>query len=477
MAMKISIRKSLTLWYCIVFCLSVCLLEAGVYVGLSAAMTSIVDKELGVRINGLDDFLKEHLGRLPLTRVLADLQIHVALQPSLTILQTEEGHTIYCGTQVQALCSAPAYSGNLIMPDGRHLRLHTARSTIAGQRYILLVATDTNFQAELLARFRALALLIIPAALICAALGGYWLSGRAFSPVREIIAAVQSINERSLSLRLKVPSTGDEIQLLSETLNGMLARVETSFRQITELTANASHELRTPTAIIRTASEVALLNSRPTLESHRNALIQICAEAEKNTRLLDSLLMLARSDAGVQPLNLSPVSLNESVGKALDACQYLADAKAIRLTLQTQPDADHVWADGTYLHRLWFLLIDNAIKYTPAGGSVSVSLKTTSTGHPMCEIKDSGIGIPESDLSLIFNRFYRAENTKAQSDVGSGLGLAMVKWITEGHRATVEVESAVNTGSTFRVIFPDVDLRPSRLVNHISTLLISIREN
>jgi signal transduction histidine kinase len=112
----------------------------------------------------------------------------------------------------------------------------------------LLVATDLHFHRELLERFRIMALLIVPAALIFAAAGGYWLSKRAFAPVREIIASVRSINERRLSLRLRVPATGDEIQLLSETLNGMLARVETSFRQVTELTANASHELRTPLA-------------------------------------------------------------------------------------------------------------------------------------------------------------------------------------------------------------------------------------
>jgi signal transduction histidine kinase len=291
------------------------------------------------------------------------------------------------------------------------------------------VATNLNFQRELLARFRMLVLLIIPAALICASLGGYWISGRAFAPVREIISSVRSINERSLSLRLRVPFTGDEIQLLSETLNGMLARVEASFRQVTELTANASHELRTPTAIIRTASEVALLNPKPTLESHRKALLQICAEAEKNTRLLDSLLLIARSDAGVQPLNLTVISLLESVGKAVNACQYLAGAKHIRLTMHTQVEEARVWADGAQLHRLWFLLIDNAIKYTPAGGVVSVSLKQTPGGHPVCEISDSGIGIPEADLPRIFHRFYRAENAKKQSDVGSGLGLTMASVI------------------------------------------------
>lgn len=254
-----------------------------------------------------------------------------------------------------------------------------------------------------------------------------------------------------------------------------MARVEASFRQVTELTANASHELRTPTAIIRTASEVALLNSKPTLESHRKALIQICAEAEKNTRLLDSLLLLARSDAGVQPLNLTPISLRESVGKAFSACQYLADAKNIRLTMHAQPDETRVWADGVQLHRLWLLLMDNAIKYTPAGGMVNVSLWETTAERPVCEITDSGIGISQSDLPRIFHRFYRAENAKVQSDAGSGLGLAMVKWIADAHRASVEVDSVVERGSTFRVVFSNFEVRLNDVTNSISALPSSIQ--
>jgi signal transduction histidine kinase len=361
------------------------------------------------------------------------------------------------------------------MAANGNLRLNTGVYTIGSEQYMLLVATELNLQRELLARFRALVLLIIPATLIGAAFGGYWLSGHAFVPVREIIASVRSINERSLSLRLPVPPTGDEIQLLSETLNSMLARVETSFRQVTELTANASHELRTPIAIIRTASEVALLNSKPTLESHRKALLQICAEAEKNTRLLDTLLLLARSDAGVQPLNLTSINMLESVGKAFRACQYLADAKNIEFTMHTHTAEDSVWADGVQLHRLWFLLIDNAIKYTPAGGVVSVSLKKTSGGYPVCEITDSGIGIPEADLPRIFHRFYRAENAKVQSEVGSGLGLTMVKWITDAHRARIEITSAVDRGSTFRVVFPEFDERPDNVVNSVRSIPATVR--
>jgi signal transduction histidine kinase len=371
--MKLSVRVSLMLWYCVVFCLSVGLLEVGVYFGLDKTITTMIDKELSIRMNGLDDFLQDHLGRLPLSRVLTDLQTHVALQPDLTILQNVRGHTLYCGTQVQELCSAPVPNGNRVSTGSRHLRIRTTVDTIHGVPYTLLVATNLHFHRELLERFRLMVLLIVPAALIFAAAGGHWLSKRAFAPVREIIASVRSINERKLSLRLRVPTTGDEIQLLSETLNGMLARVDTSFCQITELTANASHELRTPIAIIRAVSEVALLSPRATSELHRKALVQILAEAEKSTGLLDTLLLLARADAGVQPLNVISVSLQESMAKAIEACRHLADAKGLTLSFHVESKDTRVWADAVQLHRLWLLLIDNAIKYPPEVQSMLAS--------------------------------------------------------------------------------------------------------
>jgi signal transduction histidine kinase len=456
--MKVSIRTSLTLWYCLVFCLSVGLLETGIYFGLKAAMTGTIDMELGVRMNGFSDFLKEHLGRLPLPRVLSDLQIHVALQPELSIVQNAGGHTVYCGTQVQPLCASPISTGTKVFHGQKILRTQAAAYTIKGLRYTLLVATDLQSQRALLARFRVLALLVIPLSVVCAALGGYWLSGRAFAPVREIIASIRSINEQSLSLRLRVPNTGDDIQLLSETLNGMLARVESSFRHVTELTANASHELRTPVAIIRTASEVALLNTRPTIESHRQALLHIRAEAEKNTRLLDSLLLLARADAGVHTLELTDVNLHESIAKASDACRYLADATQVRLTFNALSHPAQRFADPVQLHRLWVLLIDNAIKYTGPGGTVTIHLDKTAAGSFTCEVSDTGIGIAQADLENIFHRFFRAENAKTHSDFGSGLGLTMVQWIARAHQARIEVASELGKGSTFRVVFPVQDM-------------------
>ncbi len=470
--MKLPIRASLTVWFCLVFFCGVLLLGVSAYIGLRSTIIQVVDNELKVRLDGVDNFLSEHVNRFPPSRVQQELSEHVALKPLFLIIHTPGGDLLYCGSVVKALCTASETKISHSPTTVEGLRVLSAIRIIKGAAYRISVASDLSFQSALLGRFSLLLLIIAPVVLASATLGGYWLSGRALAPVREIIQAVHSIGEQSLSLRLQVPATGDEIQVLSETLNGMLSRVESAFRRVTELTANASHELRTPVAIIRTAAEIALLNARPTVESHRQALMQVCAEAEKNTRLLDSMLMLARTDSGAQALHFAVVSLQRSVRQAVDACRYLAEAKEIALTYEENAGELRVWADPTHLNRLWLVLLDNAIKYTLPGGQVTITVVCSSGGPPICEIADSGIGISPDDLPNIFERFFRAENARLVADAGSGLGLAIARWIADVHHARINVESIRGAGSTFRVIFQSsVEPPPAERRNELTKLL------
>ncbi len=472
MSMKLSVRGSLTIWFCLVFFCGVLLLGASAYIGLRSTIIQVVDQDLSARMDGVDNFLSEHVTRFPPSRVQQELSIHVALKPLFLSIHAPGGELLYCGLAVKALCAATGGSIAHPFTTTGDLRVLSAVRIVKGASYRISVASDLSFQSALLRRFSLLLVVIAPMALASATLGGYWLSGRALAPVREIIEAVHSIGEQSLSRRLQVPATGDEIQVLSETLNGMLGRVESAFRQVTELTANASHELRTPVAIIRTSAEIALLNARPTVESHRQALLQICAEAEKNTRLLDSMLMLARTDSGAQALHFAGVSLQRSVKQAVDACRHLAEAKEIALICEEKAAELHLWADPTHLNRLWLLLLDNAIKYTPAGGQVTVTVLCSSGSAPVCEIADSGIGISSGDLPNVFERFFRAENARLVADAGSGLGLAIARWIADVHRAQIHVESTLGAGSTFRVTFQaDVQLPADSRGNEIAKLL------
>ena len=452
MRFKLSVRVRLTIWSCGVFFLGFVLLAISAYAGLRSTVVKVVDDELTSRLVGMDNFLGEHLVRLPVAKLQREISIHAALKPAYLVLQDPKGAYLYCGASVTHLCTDTAMTTTPMFSRTSDLRVLSVVHTFGGAPYRIRLASDLSFEMAILRDFSFWLLLIAPLAGLSAALGGYVLSGRALEPVRGIIREVHAIGEHSLDHRLHVPSTGDDIQLLTETLNGMLARVDRAFRQVRELTANASHELRTPISIIRTSAEIALLNARPTIESQRQALLQICAEAEKNTRLLDHMLMLARTDSGAQALQFSRVSLAKSVRLAIAACQHLAEAKQIVLRFSSDADTS-LWADASHLHRLWLLLLDNAIKYTALGGEVHVRTYFGANGLAKCEIADNGIGIETADIQHIFDRFYRAENARLACEVGSGLGLEIAQWITGVHDATLTVDSAPGVGSTFRVAF------------------------
>jgi signal transduction histidine kinase len=452
MNVKVSVRARLTILYDLVFLLGFILLGISAYVGLQSTIVKVVDNELSSRLDGVDNFLVEHVSRLPAGKLHQDLSVHVALKPAQLVVQNPAGDLLYCGASVRALCGSLSMHVSPFFTTIRDQRVLSVTRVIKGAPYRICMASDLGFATTILHKFSFWLLLIVPLALLSSTLGGYWLSGRALEPVRGIINEVHGIGEHSLSMRLQVPQTGDDIQVLSETLNGMLARVESAFRQVRELTANASHELRTPVSIIRTSAEIALLNARPTIESHRHALLQICAEAEKNSRLLDHMLMLARTDSRAQTLQFTGVSLPRSIRQPLAACRHLAEAKNIEVLCEEGEEV-YLWADATHLNRLWLLLLDNAIKYTPPGGKIVVRTCTDATSAPVCEIADTGIGIESRDLPNIFDRFFRAENARLTADVGSGLGLAIAQWIVDVHEASLSVESTLGVGSTFRVKF------------------------
>ena len=339
------------------------------YFSVRASCFRVLDNELSFRADGVEGFLNEHITRLSLSRLESDLSAHAALKPAYLVVQGPGGALLYCGNAVSTICSASTGNGSSFAFIDQQFRILSVTRIVHGLPYRIRVASDMSFQTAILRHFFYWLLIVAPVALISSALGGYWLSGRALRPVKEIINEVQAIEEQSLSTRLIVPRTGDEIQVLSETVNGMLDRIERAFRQVKEITTNASHELRTPISVIRASAEIALLNARPTVESHRQALVQICTEAEKNTRLLDGLLMLARVESGVQPLHFARLPFGKSVKQAVDACRNLAEIKKIDLAFQEDCTDVQLWADTGHLKRLWVILLDNAIKYTPSGGA------------------------------------------------------------------------------------------------------------
>ena len=321
-----------------------------------------------------------------------------------------------------------------------------------GSEYTVQVAEPLNEFYEALERFRTILWLSVPALLAIASLGGYWISRRALRPVDRVIATADSISIQNLSQRLDVPNTGDEIQRLSETLNRMLGRLNDSVERMSQFTADASHELRAPVSLIRTTAELAI-KARRSDDEYREDMVQILTEAERISRLIDSLLLLARADAGTGGMQKELTDVSHSLRDAVTQGRPIAADKEIELNADLGSEPIIVCGDDEALRRLFFIFIDNAIKYTPEGGRVAVRLSTANRHAVVC-VTDSGIGITPDDEQHIFDRFWRADKVRSRGMGGAGLGLSIARWIVAQHDGTIDVRSAPGQGSTFTVTLP-----------------------
>jgi heavy metal sensor kinase len=292
----------------------------------------------------------------------------------------------------------------------------------------------------------------IPTLLACAAAGGYWISARALAPVDQITRTARTISAQNLSSRLVVPESRDELQRLSETLNGMLDRLESAFKKITQFTADASHELRTPVAVMRTRAELSLRKAR-SADEYRDVIAEVLAELEKTSGLIEQLMFLARADSGAETLHFAPTDVAGVLREACHQGSALAEAKQIAFDQKIPGGVMWMEGDATSLRRLFLILIDNAVKYTPASGQVEVSLQRNGK-YAIAEVRDTGIGIAEADLPSVFERFYRADKARTREMGGVGLGLSIGRWITEVHNGTIEVHSTPGRGSIFQVRLP-----------------------
>lgn len=331
-------------------------------------------------------------------------------------------------------------------------RIARQRVWVNGQEFQIDAAVPTEPFDQALDNFRLIEKRFLPLLVVLASLLGYWLSGRALAPVNRIIEGAERVGVRNLSERLEVPKAKDELRRLTETLNAMLERIETSVKRITQFTADASHDLRTPLALIRTNAELAL--RRPRSESeYREALCRILATSEETTELIEKLLMLARADADVAQFRLEPVNLYPLLQRVAQKAKLLALGKGITFSESVVPYSHTVQGDEAGLERLFLSILDNAVKYTLAGGHVSLGFRLEDA-QAWIEISDTGIGIDPKDLPHVFERFYRADQTRSRETRGAGLGLSIAKWIAEIHGGCISVKSEQLKGSVFTVCIP-----------------------
>jgi heavy metal sensor kinase len=286
---------------------------------------------------------------------------------------------------------------------------------------------------------------------LVALVGGYWLVGRSLRPVEEIRRSAEGITSRNLSERLPVPATGDEFEQLSQTLNWMIIRLESAFQHNRRFLADASHEMRTPLTILR--GELEMIIKRDGLEPNlRETLGNMAEEVERLVRIVETLFALSRFEAGQAHSEHARFDFAQLAAATAEQMCLLAEDKNQTIACETPAP---VWVEGdrARLKQVIVNLLDNAIKYTPAGGAVKLTV-FAQAGEAICEVSDNGIGIPASALPHVFDRFFRVDAARNRDDGGAGIGLSIVKVICAAHDGRVEVESEQGAGSRFRVRLP-----------------------
>jgi heavy metal sensor kinase len=342
--------------------------------------------------------------------------------------------------------------------ESQQYRIAQTNTRIDGQLFHISAAVPTEPFDQALDRFRLIEKRFLPLLVILASMLGYWLSGRALAPVNRIIESTEQIGLQNLSHRLEVPETADELQRLTVTLNAMLERIESSVKSIRQFTANASHDLRTPLSLIRTHAELALRRTRTPIE-YCESLTRILNLSEETTGLVETLLALARADAGASNLRMEDLDLTPVLDRMAQQVAVLAQSKGLLFSFHPCDVPLCLQGDAATLETLLRAVLDNAVKYTPNGGSVHLRAFQRS-GDVLVEIRDTGMGIAADDLPRIFDRFYRADQSRSRAVAGSGLGLSIARWIAEMHKGRIEVESQLGAGSLFRIVLPMVSVAP-----------------
>jgi heavy metal sensor kinase len=457
-----SIGVRLTAWYLIMLALGLALFGIGSWFAIRASTFHTIDDELLDRIRGVTKFMQLQIASLSPLEIRDEFREHSVLGPGGDLFQVcnQKGEWLYRSAVLEnsqiPIRRPDQLQNDAVFEDlyvqNTPVRFATKRVVVNNEPYSIQVAAPLSEFHEVLDRFRVMLWLALPPLLISASVGGFWLSRRALRPVDKITTAAESISIRNLSDRLEVPSTSDELQRLSETLNRMLSRLNSSVQRMAQFTADASHELRAPVSLIRTTAELAVKGGRTADEYHED-MVQILAESERTSRLIDSLLLLARADSGEDGLQRELTDLAASVHEAIAPGRTLAAEGGIELRTKIPAGAVAVLGDGEALRRMIFILIDNAIKYTAAGGVIEVALNEAG-GEAVCTVKDSGIGITAEDVRHVFDRFWRADKVRSRGAGGAGLGLSIARWIVERHQGTIEVQSEPGRGSTFTVRLP-----------------------
>jgi heavy metal sensor kinase len=426
---SLSLRMRLTLWYTVVLVVVLAAFAIGVVwmqgrVGLQNVDRELADADAAaVRIatNELQEYATPKDAAQEATETLG--------APNLGVAVLDGSGVVLSRTQ---------------QPVAGSWRTLARDHMIGGAPFRIVVSIPLAGVEREQREVREAMLVAIPLLLLLAGAGGWWLASMGLAPITEMAGRAVRLPLTGTE-DLGAPMRGDELGQLTRAFNGLVGRLRAALQTQRRFMADASHELRTPVSIIRSAAEVALSRDHRDEAEYRETLTIARDEARRLTRLVEDMLVLARADAGGYPVHLVDLDLGEVVDDCRRAVRVLAAERGVQV--RSSPGQEVPFhGDEDLLRRLVTNLLQNAVQHTPAGGSVTVSL-SSENGHVQIRVADGGPGIPDADRARIFDRFVRLDEARAGN--GVGLGLPIAKWIAEVHGGSLVLESTEATGSTF----------------------------
>ncbi|MGZ7046030.1 MAG: ATP-binding protein [Candidatus Aminicenantales bacterium] len=444
-----SVRLRLTLWYSLILAGIVLAFSLAVFFFVKAGLYRQLDQQLESDFKAVFQDFSEDPNETP------DIEAENSVK---TFQIVKSGNLLYqtpayqkSGLPLVTLIPPAAVRTFRSLSGGWYL-LKTGQ---AGPGLLLTAAVDEGPLRSTLWTLEVILLLGLLVALALAAFGGFATAGRLLKPVAVITRKAEKISAESLSARLPVENPRDEFGRLAGVVNVMLARLEDSFERLRRFTADASHELRTPLTVIRSVGEVALEENLD-MGAYRDRIGSMLEEVDRLTRLVDSLLVLTRADNGHIRLGWKETDVVRLVRRAAEDMRALAEEKDQKLSL-TLEGPGVLRVDEATLRLALVNLIDNAIKYTPRAGTVTVRSKLRGNDF-LIEVTDTGPGIGAEHRDRVFDRFYRVDQDRTGPAGGAGLGLSIARWAVEANGGRIELESREKQGSTFRLVF-SVDKR------------------
>jgi heavy metal sensor kinase len=472
----LGIRQQLMLWYSAVFAVLLLLCAALFYARFQATLGGSLDTALQLQAQqiagditlGTDGTMTirdataelpgfdplDTLQQLPPAAVNLGVLVRVLTSDGQPLRTTPAFRTLVVPAEsvTQPLHGQP-WQGNITTVDGQPVRLYSRALTQEGKIFgVVQVGTALSQVNTILSTVGTALLIISPVVLVLGALVSSWLASRAFAPMKRVIQTARAIKAGDLRQRVPLPRAQDEVYQLTLTLNEMIDYLEQSLMRQRRFVADASHELRTPVTVIRSKTDLALLQVFPP-EDYVDIFRTIHAEAERLGHLISDLLALARADEGQVHLEREVVQLDLLVAAVAATVEPLAAEHGVTLEVKaTEPVS--VSGDEARLMQVVMNLLENAIRYTNPGGHVLVAIHAKHT-QACLVVHDTGIGIAPEYQPYLFDRFYQVDAARIGAEGGnSGLGLAIVDWIVRAHGGSIQVESQVGQGSTFTVLLP-----------------------